>query len=113
MIVKNETKGTILAQNISVANNFIKRFSGLMFKENLPPGTGLLIDPCNSIHMFFMRFPLDVVFIDEDQNVVHLIENILPWKCSKIIWKSHSVLELPIGTIRNTFTKIGDKLKLI
>ncbi|TYQ17662.1 UNVERIFIED_CONTAM: hypothetical protein Cloal_0020 [Acetivibrio alkalicellulosi] len=110
MIVKNISKNTILASNCKVANTFFKRFLGLMFKKYLPLGQGLLITPCNSIHMFFMKFPLDIVFIDKGQTVVYTIENITPWKCSKIIKTSYSVLELPVGTIKNTQTTVGDKI---
>ncbi|MFZ5989361.1 MAG: DUF192 domain-containing protein [Bacillota bacterium] len=112
MIVKNESRITILANNLTIADSFLKRFLGLMFKSDLPKGSGLLIKPCNSIHMFFMKFSLDVVFIDDQNNVIHQIEGIKPWKCSKIIWNSHAVLELPAGTIKETGTRIGDRLSI-
>ncbi|HOQ37252.1 MAG TPA: DUF192 domain-containing protein [Acetivibrio sp.] len=113
MTVENGTKGSVLSMDTIIANTFTKRFLGLMFKNSLPDNAGLLIEPCNSIHMFFMKFPLDVVFIGRDDRVVHLIESIPPWKCSKIVFGSRRVLELPAGTIKKTNTCIGDKLLFV
>jgi len=110
MQIKNLTKGTIVAHSCKIADNFISRFLGLMGKKGLPQGSGLLIVPCNSIHMFFMEIPLDIVFIDKDNTVIHIINNIRPWEYSKIIWKAHSVLELPSGTIHSSNTETGDRL---
>lgn len=110
MIIRNQTKGVILADRCEIADNFLKRFLGLMPKSDLASGAGLLITPCNSIHMFFMKFPIDAVFIDRNNSIVYMIENFKPWKCSKIIRRAHSVLELPAGTINRTKTDLGDKL---
>lgn len=112
MRITNTTKETILADNCKIADTFFTRFMGLMGKDGLSKRSGLLITPCNSIHMFFMKFPLDVVFIDTNYKVVHLEENIVPWRVSKIIWESASVIELPIGTIKESRTEIGDILYL-
>ncbi len=95
-----------------MANNFFTRFKGLMGTRTLPAGGGLWIVPCNSIHMFFMKIPLDVIFLDKNHNVVHLIENIKPWRVSKIVAKAHSVIELPVGTIANSRTIVGDKMDI-
>ncbi|NLD46588.1 MAG: DUF192 domain-containing protein [Clostridiaceae bacterium] len=111
MIIWNQTRGVILADSCDIADSFLKRFLGLMPKTSLSLGSGLLITPCNSIHMFFMKFPIDAVFIDKDYNIIYMIENFMPWKCSKIIKHAHSVLELPAGTINRTMTSVGDKLR--
>jgi uncharacterized membrane protein (UPF0127 family) len=111
MIIINTTKNSTLAKECAVADSFIKRFIGLMGKENLPEGGGLLITPCNSIHMFFMNFPLDIVFINKDRIIVHLIENIKPWQVSKVVFDARSTLELPVGTISTSSTQVGDVLK--
>lgn len=113
MRIENLTKGTTLSFNCEIANSFWKRFMGLMGKDNLPQGNGLVIVPCNSIHMFFMKFPLDIVFIDKNNIVVYVIENIKPWRASKIIRKAHSVIELPVGTIKSSQTYVGDQLEII
>lgn len=112
MKVLNSGKNTILAENCSIADTFVSRFKGLMGVSKFPAGSGLLIVPCNSIHMFFMKIPLDIVFLDRSNTVVHLIEDIQPWKISKIVSKAHSVLELPSGTIKASCTCIGDRLQI-
>src|SRR5579864_9551703 len=58
--------GRVVAEHVAVAGNAWQRFMGLMFRADLPPGHGLLLSPCNSSHMFFMRIPLDVAFLDRD-----------------------------------------------
>ena len=111
MVVKNLTRSTLLADNCRLARTFYSRFRGLQLKKDLPGGCGLLITPCNSIHMFFMRFPIDAVFIDADKIVLYIEIGIKPWKLSKVIRKSRSVLELPAGTVAASGTKPGDRLE--
>lgn len=113
MKVINTTRNTILACNCSIAHSFWARFKGLQLKRSLPQGSGLLITPCNSIHMFFMRFPIDAVFIDKDQVVLFIEENIKPWRISKMVRKSKEVLELPAGTSAAAGAKPGDRLQYI
>ncbi len=113
MLIKNITKNSILADDLSVANNFFERFMGLMFKKSLPFGKGLHIIPCNSIHMCFMNFPLDIIFLSKDMEIINIVEGIKPWKISKIISGAHSVLELPAGTVAKTSSVVGDKLRYV
>jgi uncharacterized membrane protein (UPF0127 family) len=61
---------------------------------------------------FFMRFPIDVVFLDAERRVVHLVEDLRPWKASKIVRASRLVVELPTGTIGQTGTKLGDTISI-
>ncbi len=110
MKISNASKNTVLADNCSVADNFASRFIGLMGRKELSSGKGLLIVPCNSIHMFFMRFPIDAVFLDKNNRVVHICESIKPWRISKIVGTAHSVLELPAGTALKTSTEVEDNL---
>ena len=113
MKILNTSKNTVIAGNCTLADTFFSRFKGLMGVDSLRPGSGLLIVPCNSIHMFFMKFPLDIIFLDKNNCVVSLIEGIKPWQVSKIIRKAHSVLELPTGSIKASVTQAGDVLELI
>ncbi|KNY29125.1 DUF192 domain-containing protein [Pseudobacteroides cellulosolvens] len=106
----NISKGTILAENLAVADNFKSRFIGLMSRSQLSPGDGLLLTKCNSIHMCFMKFALDIVFIDESNKVVHLIKGIPPWKVSGIVKSAKNTVELPVGTVELSNTEIGDLL---
>jgi uncharacterized protein len=110
MIVYNSSKNVLLADNCAVADTLLKRFIGLMGKKELPNNRGLLIKPCNSIHMFFMKISLDIVFIDNENTVVYLIERIKPWRVSRLVGNACSVLELPEGTIVKSGTNIGDNL---
>jgi len=111
MVVTNITRNTELADNCSIADTFFARFKGLQLKRGLPVGCGLLITPCNSIHMFFMRFPIDAIFIDVNKSILHIEENLQPWRISKVISRSKSVLELPAGIASATGTKPGDRLE--
>lgn len=113
MRIENLSKNTVLADTCKIADNFFARFFGLMGKDRLSRGSGLLITPCNSIHMFFMKIPLDVVFIDKNNIIVYLLEDIRPWKISPVIRKACSTIELPAGTIKSTGTEVGDRLSLI
>lgn len=98
----------VIAEYASYADTFMTRLKGLMFKKNFNKGEGLIIVPCNNIHTFWMKFPIDVVFLSQDNTVVYVIENLKPNRISPLIRKAHSVLELPVGTIREANIKIGD-----
>ena len=113
MIIRNVTKNTILADECLAAESFASRFMGLMGRNSIASGGGLLIVPCNSIHMFFMKFPIDIVFLNKGSKVVYIIEGIRPWKVSKLVRNAHSVLELPSGTIKTCLTEVGDELEMV
>ena len=112
MKIINENNSEILADEIIVADNFFTRLKGLMFRKSLEEKLAMLIYPCNSVHTFFMKFPLDIVFLSKEYEVLHIIENMMPRKISPYIRKTKSVLELPAGVIKNTKTKKGDFLKI-
>jgi len=108
--VVNVTRGTTLAETVTVAASFWSRFRGLMFRPSLDETEGLLLRPCNSIHMFFMRFAIDVVFLDDDERVVAVLPAIRPWRVSTIYWSATHALEIPAGTAARTGTVVGDQL---
>lgn len=110
---RNKTKGTLLATNARIAKSFFARARGLLGTADLPKGEGLLIDPCNSIHMFGMKYAIDAVFLDKQLKVVAVVDSIAPGKVSKLYGTAHSCLELPAGTARETQTGIGDELEMI
>lgn len=113
MKVYNSTNGVIIVHEGYIANNFGTRLKGLMFKKSFDKGCGLIILPCNSIHMFFMRFPIDVLFMSKEDKVVGIKENIKPWQLSKVYWAAEYVIELPVGTVQETRTTLGDKLNIL
>lgn len=102
-----------LELRVQVADNFLQRLRGLMLKspESLPLGTGLLIAPCNSIHMMFMRFAIDVVYLAEDYTVVKTVKNVRPWLGISACFKkgTWAVLELPIGSIEHYGVAVGKR----
>jgi uncharacterized membrane protein (UPF0127 family) len=110
MLISNKTRGTTLAGNATKASTFLARGRGLMFTQQLPEGGGLVIEPCNSIHMFFMRYPLDVVFLGKDGRVVFMYEGIKPWRVGRIVKGAKLALELPEGAIAASNTQLGDAI---
>jgi len=108
--ILNLTRGSSLGREIGVADNPWTRFMGLMGKGSLPEGRGLHIVPCSSVHMFFMRIPLDVVYLDAGMRVVKTVPNLKPWRISFGAKGAKSVLELPAGTIQRSRTEPGDQL---
>ena len=99
---------------VYVADGFCSRLRGLMLRSPafLPMGTGLLITPCNSIHMMFMRFAIDVVYLDKDYQVVKVVEKLPPWLGLSLCFPAYATLELPPGTIQTYKIRVGDKLSL-
>lgn len=108
--VLNATRGAALAERCGEARSFFARGRGLMGHQGLGPGEGLLIDPCSSVHSFFMRFPIDVVFVDRAHRVVGLTEAMVPNRPFAGAWGARYVVELPAGTVAATGTRVGDVL---
>ena len=112
--VRNVTRGTIVASDVRVARSFLARGRGLMFVSELSSGSGLLIDPCGSIHMFFMRFALDVLYVDRDDRIVRVQREIKPWRAGPVHTRGAKyVIELPVGTIDRSGSDVGDQLQIV
>ena len=111
MLVQNETRHSVLAELADVADTSAKRRKGLLGRDSLPTGHGLWIVPCESVHTYGMRFPIDVLYLDRKKRVRKLRRAMLPWRLSLCL-SAHSVLELPAGTIEQTKTQPGDQLVL-
>lgn len=109
--VLNLTRGTVLATRLEVAGDGGRRRKGLLGRSGLAAGEGLWIVPCEAVHTFFMRFPLDLVYLDRAGKVKKVREAVAPWRISACLL-AHSVLELPAGTIRATHTRAGDRLEI-
>jgi hypothetical protein len=108
--VFNKTRCAILARKCEVARSFVARGRGLLGRESLPVDGGLLIEPCSSIHMLFMRFAIDAIFVDRHGKVVALYPNLPPWRLYAGHRQARYVLELPVGVIAATQTTIGDQI---
>jgi len=102
--------GARVGSAVRVASGFGSRLRGLLGTRDLPEGHGLLLVPCQSIHMFFMSIPLDVAFIDESGRVVAVLSELKPWRISRLYPEAFAVLELPAGTLRKFEVKKGDVL---
>ena len=112
MIVQNATKGTQLGDNVALAGTGKTRNKGLLGRDGLDEGEGLWIRPCEAIHMFFMRFAIDAIFIDRKKRVTKVAASLKPWRLSASL-RAHSVIELPAGTALRTNTVPGDQIEII
>jgi uncharacterized membrane protein (UPF0127 family) len=101
-----------LSNNVEVADCLLKRMKGLLGKTGMQIGEGLWIKPCKSIHMFFMKFPIDVVFLNRKNQVIAVIKNLKPNRITRLYPRAVSVLELPAGTIEATATEVGDEIEI-
>jgi uncharacterized membrane protein (UPF0127 family) len=108
--VMNTTRNTLLGTDVRVANTFGARFKGLMGVTSLPMGEGLHLLPCTSVHTFFMKISIDVLFLDEALTVVDLHHALAPWKMSRLYLNACSALELPAGVAAGSKTEPGDRL---
>lgn len=107
----NVTRGTVLATCMAVADTAKTRNRGLLDRTSLLPGEGLWIVPCQAIHMFFMKFPIDLVYIDSKKRVRKIRSKVAPWRISAC-FSAHSVIELPVGVVCETRTARGDTLEI-
>ena len=89
--------GRVLVERLQVPRSSLGRAVGLMLRRELPAGEGMWITPCNGIHMFLMRFPIDAVFLDRQRCVVRVCRGLRPWRVVPWVRGAHSVLELPAG----------------
>jgi hypothetical protein len=110
--ITNATRGTTLASQAEQARSFIARLRGLMFRASLPSDGGLVIEPNNSVHTFWMRFPIDVIFIDRQNRVVGLVNAMPPNRPYAGARGARRTLELPAGVIAATSTQLGDVIDL-
>lgn len=110
--IVNTTRGHTLAERCEVARGFLARGKGLLGRDGLAAGEGLLIEPCSSVHSFFMRFAIDVVFADRHHRVVGLAAAMPPNRPYAGAWRARYVVELPAGTIAATGTQKGDQLRV-
>jgi len=112
MIVKNRTRNVVLSEQAELADTFFSRMRGLLGRRTFSAGEAMVITRCNSIHMFFMKFPIDAIFLDQDSRVVGDVKNIQPFKISPVFWTSERVVELPAGTLDRTATSLGDIIEI-
>jgi uncharacterized protein len=111
VLVRNQTRNAVLGQSVDVADTSAKRRVGLLRHKRLEPGEGLWISPCESVHTFFMKFPIDLVYMDKSRKVRKVRHAVPAWRLSMCL-TAHSILELPAGTAKQTGTVPGDVLAI-
>ena len=108
--ISNLTRGVVLAHRVEVADHGATRRKGLLGRDGLPAGEGLWIVPCESVHTFGMKFPIDLVYLDRNKKVKKVRSCVPAWRLSACL-SAHSVVELAAGTIQETQTRPGDRLE--
>jgi len=108
--IENRTRGVTIVSAGRVADRFWPRLIGLMLARPLPAGAGLVIVPCSSIHTQFMRFPIDVLYVNKEDAIVGVDRNLRPWRVGRFYKKVHYVVELPAGGAEGC--QVGDQLEI-
>lgn len=111
MVALNKTQGRTVAARVEKADTYETRSRGLLGRQSMAEGEGLWIVPCPMIHTFFMKFPIDVLFLDRALKVVRVIEDLKPWRLSPWVLRAHSVLELAGGSLKGS-VRAGDVLEI-
>jgi uncharacterized membrane protein (UPF0127 family) len=111
----NRTRDSMLGERIELAERWFARGNGLIGRKRLRDGEGMLfkkrpLEPFMWMHMLFMSFAIDVLFLDGKNVVIELNPNLRPWRVSSLVVGAHKVLELPMGTCERTSTKVGDRI---
>ena len=120
LVARNASRGGLLVERLENGSSFWAKFIGLMGRRSLANGDGLWLPDENGIHMLFMRFPIDVVFVSEPSDAANGRRTVLairhalpPWR--GVVWRiggAKGVLELPVGTIEASGTAIGDEIAI-
>jgi uncharacterized membrane protein (UPF0127 family) len=98
ILIKSETR-PVLIETVIFAESTAQRMKGLLGRSGLPENSGMLIRPCRSIHMWFMRFSIDAAFLDADLKVLKLSRRLKPWQLAFAPRRTHSVLETAAGVL--------------
>jgi hypothetical protein len=110
--VHNRTRASVLAERAGVADTAPLRNRGLLKHERLDEGEGLWIVPTQSIHMFFMKFAIDAVFLDSSMRVVKIAADLKPWQLASC-GKARHTLEIPAGSAAARGIEVGHELKVV
>jgi len=116
--VLNRTRGTVLCERLEVAESMAAKSRGLLGRDGLASGAGMLFDgnrflPLMWMHMFFMRFAIDVVFLDQSSRVLRINHSLKPWRVSSMVFGARRALELEAGAAERSSTRKGDQLELV
>lgn len=106
----NRASGQQLAANLLAAETALSRLKGLIGREHLTKGEGLLLRPCKGVHTFLMNFPIDVVFLDRQNRIIETVQDLKPRRITRIVPSSACAIELPAGTVLATQSAVGDEI---
>lgn len=109
-ILMNESSGKVIVESLVTAESARARMRGLLGRSSLPGREGLLLRPCRSIHMWFMRFPIDAAFLDHELRVLKIVRNLQPWRLAWAPRSTRSVVETAAGVMADL--QVGDRLRL-
>ena len=112
--IYNKARAKYVATRATVADGCFRRLVGLLgtTRRWAREGQGLWIVPSHGVHTMGMLYPLDLVFLDRDHRVVDVEEQLRPFRVSRLSFKAHSVLELPVQTVSRTGTRVGDQMEI-
>jgi uncharacterized membrane protein (UPF0127 family) len=109
----NLSNETVVASNVNEAFTFFRRLRGLMFTEKLHSGSGLHIKPCRSVHTYFMKYAIDILYVNASGTVVAIDEGLQPGKVGRRCKEAVAVVELPVGVVKATKTEVGHNVRFI
>lgn len=114
LCVYNRTRESLVATEAVLADGYWQRLIGLLGKTSkwAHLGAGLWIVPCHGVHTIGMLFPIDVIFVGKNKEVVHIEEHLRPFRISRVCLSASSILELPVHTVSRTGTRVGDSLEI-
>jgi uncharacterized protein len=109
-VLWNQSRGTVAARELLLADTPRTRLFGLLGRPSLSPGEALLLQPSSGVHTCFMRFPIDVVALDRAHRVIGIWEAVGPWRIRGVSLRTHAVLELGAGEAARSGIGVGDTL---
>src|SRR5262245_9000191 len=110
-MLMNARTGEVVATAVELADTRETRRKGLLGRDSLDVSTAMILLPCFSVHTAFMRFPIDVIFIDREGIVVRVVRNLEPWRAVGA-WRAHAVIEMAGGCLKSRDVRSGDRLYL-
>ncbi|NOT25182.1 MAG: DUF192 domain-containing protein [Acidobacteria bacterium] len=112
LCIRNQRNGRVVASRILPALESKSRRSGLLGYDSLPDGDAMVIAPTNAVHTWFMRFPIDLAFVDREGRVIKTCHTVKPWRIAAA-FRAFAVIELNAGTLARSETMSGDRLELM
>ena len=110
--ISNATRGTVIATRARFARERAERRRGLLDRDSIDPGEALVFPRCRQVHMFGMKFPIDVLFLDREGRAARCVRELAPGRLSPWVRRARTAIELPAGTLEATRTDEGDAIEI-